>query len=60
MMTNVYWVGYVCLLEYKFPRYILKYFEEILFGVGVLTEKKLREWSEAAKRRVSNKRQASA
>lgn len=24
--TNAYWVGYVVLLEYKFPIYIVKYF----------------------------------
>ena len=57
--TNIYWAGYVFLLEYKFPRYISKYCVEVLFGVGVLAEKKLKEWSDRASRRIGNS-QASA
>ena len=40
---NLYWVGSIWLMHYKFPNYMNKFFKESFFGVGVLVQKKLKE-----------------
>lgn len=52
--TNVYWIGYIHLIQHKFPHYISKYIQEAFMSVGVLVEQKLEVWNGIAKNRAAN------
>jgi len=45
ILTNLLWAGYALLMLIKFPYYIAKYLEDLLFGAGSYVNQKIVKWS---------------
>lgn len=45
LFTNIYWMGQVLLLNFKFPDYIAKYMQQAFFASGAGMSQKLKHWA---------------
>ena len=53
--TNIYWVGQIILLKFKFPPYISSYLINALISAGQNVQKKMKYWNEKAHEKMGRR-----